>query len=103
MCAISSESNDSVRYHDFYRSLLPQPALHKAVVLGQRYTAEEAKEAKLIDEVCSLSELEETALSTARRLAGEGGLDRRTLAAMKRHLYEDLCSTLNDPVKFYYE
>ena len=85
-----------------YRAFIPQPSLHQAAVLGLRYTGEHAKEAKLVDEVCSIDKLEETALSAAKRLAGEG-LDRRTLAAIKHHLYQDLCTTLSEPPKFYYE
>ena len=48
-----------------------------------------------------MSELEERALSAARRLAGEDGLDRRMLAMIKRDLYRDTCAALNEPVRFY--
>ncbi len=83
------------------RARLPQPALHRATVLGQRYTAEEAIEAKLIDEVCDLSDLENRALLVANGLAsagGEPGLDRKTLATIKRGLYRDAYTALNKPV-----
>ena len=86
-----------------YRAFIPQPSLHKAAVLGERYTGEQAKEAELVDEVCAIDKLEQTALSAAKRLAGEEGLDRRTLAAIKHHLYRDLCTTLSEPPQFYYE
>ena len=75
--------------------------LHKVAALGWRYTAEEAKEAKIIDEVCSLSELEETALAAANRIAGKDGLDRRMLSSIKRNLYHDTCTTLSESVRFY--
>ena len=81
------------------RARLPQPALHRAAVLGQRYTAEEAMEAKLIDEVCDLADLEKRALLAADGLAGgEPGLDRKTLATIKRGLYRDAYTALNKPV-----
>ena len=83
------------------RARFPPQALHEAVVFGRRYTAEEAKEAKIVDEVCPMSELEERALSAARRLAGEDGFDRRTLTCIKRDLYRDALSSLNEPVRFY--
>ena len=84
-----------------YRATLPQPTLHKAAVLGLRYTAEEAKEAGIVDEVCPMSKLEEIALSAAVRLAGKDGLDRRILSAIKRDLYRDMCTVLNESVQFY--
>ena len=84
-----------------YRAKLPQPTLHKAVVLGLRYTAEEAKEAGIVDEVCPVSKLEETALSAAMRLAGRDGLDRSTLSSIKQDLYRDTCTILNESVQFY--
>lgn len=84
-----------------YRARLPQSALHEAVVLGRRYTAEEAKEAKIVNEVCSISKLEETALTAAGRLAGKDGLDRRTLATIKHDLYRNAYASLNEPVRLY--
>ena len=83
------------------RARLPQSALHEAVIFGRRYTAEEAKEAKIVDEICSIDKLEETALSAAKMLAGEEGLDRKTLAALKRDLYRDAFTVLNEPTRFY--
>ena len=75
--------------------------MHEAVVLGRRYTAEEAKESKMVDEVCPMSQLEERALAAANKLAGKEGLDRRTLAAIKSDLYRDTVTALNEPVRFY--
>ena len=69
--------------------------------MGRRYTAEEAKESKIVDEVCPMSQLEERALAVADKLAGKEGLDRRTLVAIKHDLYRDTYAALNEPVKFY--
>ena len=85
----------------YYRARLSQPVLHKAAVLGLKYTGEEAKEAGIIDKVCPMSELEETALTAARKLAGKDGLDRQTLSSIKYDLYRDTCNVLKEPVQFY--
>lgn len=71
------------------------------MVLGRRYTAKEAKESKIVDEVCPMSQLEERALAAAEKLAGKEGLDRRTLATIKSDLYRDTLASLNEPVRFY--
>ena len=75
--------------------------MHEAVVLGRRYTAEEAKESKMVDEVCPMSQLEERALAAANKLAGKEGLDRRTLTTIKSDLYRDTVAALNEPVRVY--
>lgn len=86
-------------HHNHHRARLPQPTLHRAAVLGQRYTAEDALEAKLVDEVCELAELENRAVLAADGLAGgEPGLDRKTLATIKRGLYRDAYTALNESV-----
>ena len=52
-----------------------------------------------MDEVCELPDLENRALLTAADLAGgEPGLDRKTLAAIKRGLYRDAYTALNESV-----
>ena len=74
---------------------------HKlAIVLGKRYTAEEAKTAGIVNEVSSLKELKDSAVAAANRLAGDG-LDRKTLATLKHDLYRDVYRALNEPVRFY--
>ena len=75
--------------------------MHEAVVLGRKYTAEEAKEAKIIDEVCSMSKLISTAVEAAKRLAGKEGFDRKTISAIKHDFYRDAYIVLNEPVRFY--
>ena len=98
---LCKNENLSFKSSSFSRSRFPQQALHEAVVLGRRYTAEEAKESKMVDEVCPMSQLEERALAAADRLAGKEGLDRTTLATIKRDLYRDTLAALNEPVRFY--
>ena len=83
------------------RARFPQQALHEAVVLGRRYTAEEAKESRIVEEVCPVSKLEERAVAAANKLAGKEGLNRGTLSAIKQDLYRDTLASLNEPMRFY--
>ncbi len=83
-----------------YRARIPQSEHIRCIVLGQRYTAPEAKAAGIIQELSSLEKLQETAIATANRLAGDG-LDRTTLSALKYDLYHDICQDLDAPIKFY--
>ena len=71
------------------------------LVLGRRYGGEEAHAAGLVDEVVLPARLRETAVATGERLAGRGGLDRRTLTALKRDLYIDVVQALSEPPRFY--
>jgi hypothetical protein len=49
--------------------------------------------------VCDLPDLENRALLVANGLAGgDPGLDRKTLATLKRGLYRDAYTALNEPV-----
>ena len=48
----------------------------------------------------SLKELKESAIAAANRLAGDG-LDRKTLATLKRDRCRDVYQALNEPVRLY--
>ena len=82
------------------RTQIPVPEYHQTLLLGKRYTAEEAKTAGIINEVSSLEELKDSAIAAANRLAGDG-LDRKTLATLKHDLHRDVYRALNEPVRFY--
>ena len=83
-----------------FRAHLPVTEHKNAIILGKRYTGEEAKMARIVNEVSSLEELKDSAIAAANRLAGDG-LDRKTLATIKRDLYRDVYQALNEPVRFY--
>ena len=68
-------------------------------MLGKRYGGEDAQAASIVDEVCPLAELRDTAIAAAGKLAGREGLDRRTLVALKRDLYRDVVQALSKPPK----
>ena len=67
-------------------------------MLGKRYTAEEAKAVGIINEVSPLNQLESHAIAAGNRLAGEDGLDRKTLAAIKHVLYRNCYAALMEPI-----
>ena len=84
-----------------HRALLPQSELRYSVVLGRRYTGEEARAAGIVDEVCPLAQLKSVAMAAAVRLAGKDGLDRKTLSAIKHDLYRDVVRVLSEPTRTY--
>ena len=71
------------------------------MVLGQRYSGEEAKTAGIVDQVAPLTELRAAAIAAGDRLAGSEGLDRRTLSALKRDTYRNIVLHLSEPTKMY--
>ena len=68
------------------------------MVLGKRYTCEEAFATGMINEVCRMESLKERAIAAGKRLAGKDGLNRNTLASIKRDLYRDTYKTLMEPI-----
>ena len=73
------------------------------VVLARRFTAEEARAAGIIHEVCPVADLTERALAAATKLAGGSGprqLHSKTLATIKRHLYSDTYSALSSELSY---
>lgn len=71
------------------------------MVLGKRYSGEEAERAGIVNEVCPPDELRDTAIATACKLAGSEGLDRRTLSTLKYDLYRDVILALSEPPRYY--
>ena len=85
----------------FLRAILPLREQRASLVLGKRYSGEDAQAAGIVDEVCPLAELRDTAIAAAGKLAGRDGLDRRTLVALKRDLYRDVVRALAEPNRMY--
>jgi enoyl-CoA hydratase/carnithine racemase len=83
------------------RSRLPHAEHHQAIVLGKRYTAEEALSAKIVNEVCPVEELKAKAIAAGHRLTGKDGLNRRVLSSIKYDMYRDTYRSLMEPVRFY--
>ncbi len=85
-----------------YRARIPQSEHIRCIVLGQRYTAEQAKAAGIVQELSSPEKLMESAIAAAHRLAGsDPPLDRKTLSALKDDLHHDVCRALSEPARFY--
>lgn len=80
---------------------MPHSAQHEAIVLGRRYTAEEALASKMVQEICPVEQLKETAIAAGLRLAGKEGLDRKVLSTIKQDLYRDAYKSLSGPISFY--
>ena len=87
--------------YGYFRSRIPHPAQHEAIVLGKRYTAEEALSCKIVQEICPVEQLREKAIAAGLRRAGEDGLDRKVLSTIKKNLYSDAYGSLREPMKFY--
>ncbi len=85
----------------FLRSKVPHSAQHEAIVLGKRYTAEEALSSKVVQETCPMEQLKEKAIAAGLRLAGKDGLDRKVLSTIKKDLYHDAYKSLMEPLNFY--
>jgi enoyl-CoA hydratase/carnithine racemase len=73
--------------------LTPQTA-HRMVVLGHRFSAPEALEANVIDEVVAEDQVLERAVSLAGSLGGD---DRSAVANLKRSLYGAPLAVLGQP------
>ena len=82
------------------RARLPQREHRAAVVLGKRYTGEEAERVGIVDQVCPPDELGSAAITAAGRLAGQG-LDRMTVSALKYDLYRDIAVAMSEPPRYY--
>ena len=81
------------------KATMTAPTAHRAMVLGQRFTAAEAVAAGLVAEAVPLEELIERAKAVA---TGLGGRDRVTVAGLKAGIYSDALAALGatppDPV-----
>ena len=77
-----------------------QPPVQSQVILAKRYGGVDAQAAGIVDEVCPLAELRDTAIAAAGKLAGREGLDRRTLVTLKRDLYRDAYCSLSAGVTY---
>jgi enoyl-CoA hydratase/carnithine racemase len=82
------------------KARLPQREHRLAVVLGKRYSGEEAEKAGIVDELSPPDELRAAAIAAAGRLAGQG-LDRRSLSTLKYDLYRDIAVAMAEPPRYY--
>ena len=58
-----------------------------AIIFSRRLTAKEAKGLQLVDVITSEEKLYDSAVSLIRDALGPRGLDRKSLATMKRDIY----------------
>ena len=84
--------------HPFFRSKVPQPALHRLVVNAQWFSSEEGQKAGFIDEVSPELNLLEAAHRQGAKFVK--GLQERTLSVIRQELYFDLHHLLTEPIHF---
>ncbi|KAL5466837.1 hypothetical protein EMCRGX_G030988 [Ephydatia muelleri] len=85
---------------DLAKIRIPKDEHTRAIVLGHKYTAEEAKLAGLIKDCCPLEDLENRAKALAVTLSS-GKPDRQTMSVIKTDLYHDVYTTLMQPIRNY--
>lgn len=76
-------------------SKLAQPTLHRAMVLGTRYTGPSALAAGIVDALASETDIVETAIGVAEQLVDK---DPATLGAIKKQLYASTIELLRGDV-----
>ncbi len=60
---------------------------HEAVVLGRRYTADEAFERGIIQRTCPAEDLMSTAFEIVKSVTPKGGFNKTDLSNMKKDIY----------------
>ena len=55
--------------------------------MGKKYTAEQALEAKLVDQICENSELLDTAITFGSTVVGSNNWDRKHMSDLKKDIY----------------
>jgi Delta3-Delta2-enoyl-CoA isomerase len=73
------------------RARLTPVTAHEAMITGRRYTAAEALERAIVDEIAVEAEVLDRALARAQRLAGK---DPLTLKAIKQNAYREVLDKL---------
>ncbi|MFF4239472.1 enoyl-CoA hydratase/isomerase family protein [Actinomadura geliboluensis] len=73
---------------------LPTATAHEAMLTGRRYTAEEAREAGIVQRTAAEDEVLPAAVELAAAAAGRGG---RTVARIRADLYRPVLDALHGP------
>lgn len=63
--------------------------------MGKKYTAEEALDAKLVDQICDDSKLLDVAIDHGRSVVGQSNWDRKHMTDLKRDLYWEIIDHTN--------
>ncbi|KAK7488975.1 hypothetical protein BaRGS_00019779 [Batillaria attramentaria] len=93
-----NEIHRNLRFSPFLLSLLrmkmnPGQTLNRALVLGQRFTAEEAVSAGLVDKSMPAVLVEQESRRLLLSWLGKDGYSRESLLNMKRDVYSDVLNT----------
>jgi len=65
--------------------------------MGKKYTAQEAIQAKLVDQICDNSILLETAIQTGRSVVGNNNWNRDVMSYLKQSLHSDVLDVNRQP------
>lgn len=70
-----------------------------SIIMGKRYTAEEALSAKLVDQICNNSELLNKAIEFGWTVVGMEKFDRQQMTDLKSDLYLNVVNDLKLSMK----
>ncbi len=83
----SSFLSQNALFGVLYRKLGSGHLYHEAVVLGRRYTGDEAAAAGIVQAKCPPGQALDTALTWVQKALPKGGYSRDNLANMKEDIY----------------
>ena len=64
--------------------------------MGHRFTAEEALSGRIVEKVCDMEELLDTAVQMGQAAVGKNKLDRDAFKHLKSDLYSDIISAFQN-------
>ena len=77
----------------FFRARIKDPkALTDAVLMGRRLVAEEALSGGIVQKICDMEKLIDTAVQMGQAVTGKNNLDRDAVKNLKSDLYRDIVS-----------
>lgn len=82
-----------IYYHHIYLCIIHRAKILDSrvrtdvIIMGKKYTAEEALEAKLVEQICDDSELLNSAIQHGKSVVGSSVWDRKHMANLKSDLY----------------
>ena len=75
------------------RAKIKEPkVLTDVVLMGQRFVAEEALSGGIVQKICGIEELLNTAVEMGQAVVGQDNLNRDTVKHLKSTLYNDIIS-----------
>lgn len=83
--------------YNFFRAKIKEPkALTDSVLMGHRFTAEEALSGRIVEKICDMEELLDTAVQMGQAAVGKNKLNRDAVKHSKKDLYSDIISVFQN-------